>query len=176
MNQNIKPYEHQNFYVETQWLGRKPQKLHYLQNLLCQIQPWLGKQPLTIYFIGEHRLRLYNWLPGTNWKGLQPLQAYNVGPSTTLPPYNDKIERRRERLKTDSVQALLTTVNIIVSKWETHFDWQTPQDNQKKDQRRLKLDTQTNIKQVDANPKSNQEDSKNKVKRLNKKGEAKPKD
>ena len=39
-------------------------------------------------------------LLGTNRKGLQPLQAYNVGPSTTLPPYNDKIERRRRRLKT----------------------------------------------------------------------------
>ena len=25
-------------------------------------------------------------LPGTNRKGLQPLQAYYVGPSTTLPP------------------------------------------------------------------------------------------
>ena len=25
---NIKPYEHQDFYVETQWLGRKPRKLH----------------------------------------------------------------------------------------------------------------------------------------------------
>ena len=70
-------------------------------------------------------------LVGTNRKGLQPLQAYSVGPSTTLPPCNDKIERRRERLKTDSVQALLTTVNMTVSKWETHFDWQTPQDKWK---------------------------------------------
>ena len=29
---------------------------------------------------GEHRLRLYNLLPGTNQKGLQPLQAYLCRP------------------------------------------------------------------------------------------------
>ena len=29
-HENHKPYEHQDFYVETQWLGRKPRKLHYL--------------------------------------------------------------------------------------------------------------------------------------------------
>ena len=32
---------------------------------------------------------LYNNFPGSNQKGLQPLHAYNVGPSTTLPPYYD---------------------------------------------------------------------------------------
>ena len=46
---------------------------------------------------GENKLPLYNWLPGTNRKGLQPLQAYWVGHSTTLPPCKDKIEK--ERLK-----------------------------------------------------------------------------
>ena len=55
-------------------------------------------------------------LPDTNRKGFQPLQAYSVGPSTTLPSCNDKIEKKRERLKTDSMQALLTTFNMIVSK------------------------------------------------------------
>ena len=48
---------------------------------------------------GEHRLRLYNLLPGTNRKVLLPLQAYYVGPSTTLPPCIDKIEIRKRRLK-----------------------------------------------------------------------------
>ena len=115
----IKPYEHKNFYVETQWLGRKPQKLHYLQKFTLPDSTLAGATTP------------YNLLPDTNRKGLQPLQPYYVGPSTTLPPYNDKIEKKRERLKTDSVQALLTTVNMIVSKWETHFDWQAPQDKWK---------------------------------------------
>ena len=48
------------------------------------------------------------------------------------------IKDSRERLKTDSVQALLTTVNETVSKWEAHFEWQTPQDKKtKKTQLRL---------------------------------------
>ena len=41
-------------------------------------------------------------LPGTNRKGLQPLQAYYVGPSTTLPPCNDK-NRKDKRKTQDSV-------------------------------------------------------------------------
>ena len=116
---NKKESNHKNTRIFTwkpsDW-GENHGSFTIFKNLLCQIQPWLGQQPLTIYFTGEHRLRYYNLLPDTNRKGLQPLQAYNVGPSTTLPPYNDKIERRRERLKTNSVQALPTTVNMTVSK------------------------------------------------------------
>ena len=35
MNQPSNHMDTKIFYVETQWLGRKPRKLHYLQNLLC---------------------------------------------------------------------------------------------------------------------------------------------
>ena len=45
---------------------------------------------------------------------------------------NEKGTTQRERLKTDSVQALQTTINVTISKWETHFDWQTPQDKKTK--------------------------------------------
>jgi hypothetical protein len=58
-------------------------------NLLYQSN--VGKRTKTLFI---------QLLPDANRKGLQPLQAYNVGPSTTLPPYNEKIERRRRRLKT----------------------------------------------------------------------------
>ena len=43
---------------------------------------------------GEPRLLLYNFTSRH-----QPLQAYYVGPSTTLPPCNDIIEMRRRRLR-----------------------------------------------------------------------------
>ena len=58
-------------------------------NLLHQLVA--GRRTMTLFI---------QLLPDTNRKGLQPLQAYNVGPSTTLPPCNDKTERRRRRLKT----------------------------------------------------------------------------
>ena len=48
-----------------------------------------GNNPLQ-FTLGEHKLHLYNLIPDINRKGLQPLQAYYVGPSTTLPPWNDK--------------------------------------------------------------------------------------
>ena len=66
-------------------------------NLLYQ--PAAGRKTRTLFI---------QLLPDTNRKGLQPLQAYYVGPSTTLPPCKDKIEKKRERPNTDSVQALLT--------------------------------------------------------------------
>ena len=96
----------------------------------ARFDPGWGNNPLQFTWRRTKTLFI-QLLLGTNRKGLQPLQAYNVGPSTTLPPYNDKIERRRERLKTDLVQALLTNINVTVSKWETHFDWQAPQDKTK---------------------------------------------
>ena len=61
----------------------------------ARFNPSWGNNPLQ-FTLGEHRLHLYNLLPDTNRKGLQPLQAYYVGPSTTLPPCNDKWERKTQ--------------------------------------------------------------------------------
>ena len=51
---------------------------------------WREKQPLTItlpvYCWKGQQPLLYNHFNGYNRKGLQPLHAYYVGPSTTLPP------------------------------------------------------------------------------------------
>ena len=52
----IKPYGHQDFYVETQWLGRKPRKLHYLQKFtLPGLNTGWGNNPLQFAW-GEQRL------------------------------------------------------------------------------------------------------------------------
>ena len=69
----IKPYGHQDFYVETQWLGRKPRKLHDLQNLLCQDSTLAGAT--TPYNLLEENTDSFNTilLFGTNREGHQPL-------------------------------------------------------------------------------------------------------
>ena len=59
---------------------------------------------------GEHILHLYNWLPSTNRKGLQPLQAYYVGPSTTLPPCNDKNREKKEKTQDIVMNCLISLI------------------------------------------------------------------
>ena len=125
------------------------------KNLLCQIRPWLGQQPLTIYLKENTDSCFTILLPGTNRKGHQPLQAYWVGPSTTLPPCNDKWEGKTqgERLKTDSVQALQTTINVTVS--SEKLTWLTNPSRQKdwEDSTRL---NQTNKKKANQKVKKTQ--------------------
>ena len=153
MNQNIKPYEHQNFLHGNPVTREKTTEASLCSKFTLPDSTLAGAT--TPYNLLEENTDSFYTilLPGTNRKGLQPLQAYWVGPSTTLPPCkNRKGKTQRERLKTDSVQALLTTVNVTVSKWETHFDWQTPQPKERL--RRLKQDS---IKQT-----------KNKAKKANK--------
>ena len=49
-------------------------------------------------------------LPDTNRKGLQPLQAYNVGPSTTLPPYNDQNRKEKEKTQATAMDYLISLI------------------------------------------------------------------
>ena len=45
----IKPYGHQDFYVETQWLGENHGSFTNFRIYFAGIKYWLGQQPLTIY-------------------------------------------------------------------------------------------------------------------------------
>ena len=49
-------------------------------------------------------------LLSTNRKGLQPLQAYNVGPSTNLPPYNDKNREKKEETQDTIMNCLISMI------------------------------------------------------------------
>ena len=53
---------------------------------------------------------LYNHFPGCNWKGLQPLHAYNVGPSTTLPPYDDQKRKDKEKTQANAMDCLISLI------------------------------------------------------------------
>ena len=86
MNQNIKPYEHYNFLRGNPVTGEKTIEASLTSKFTLPDSTLAGAT--TPYNLLEQNTNSFYTilLPGTNWKGLQPLQAYYVGPSTTLPP------------------------------------------------------------------------------------------
>jgi len=53
-HEDHKPYEHQDFYMETEWLGRKPRKLHYLT--LSGLNTGWGNNPLQFIYEDQRLL------------------------------------------------------------------------------------------------------------------------
>ena len=112
MNQTSNHMDTKIFTWKPSHLGENHRSFTNFKIYFARIKHWLGQQPLTIY-LKENKDSYDTIYFLVSLRGSPT--PYKPTVQALAPPYHPEMINEKERLKTDSVQALQTTINVTDS-------------------------------------------------------------
>ena len=113
LNQSINHMNTEVFTWKPSDWGENHGSFTIFKNYFSSFNLSWGNNPLQLLYQSTHGMGsnpFIQWHPDSNRKGLQPLHAYNIGPSTTLPPYYDHKRKEKEKTQDSAMDCLISLI------------------------------------------------------------------